>query len=206
MVKNERLDNKVASLYLLPFVFVFLLAFSEGSWRPIVRDLSWFLACSWWLNPDLDVSQGYRPGHHSFPFGHLRLFISRSFPKTWLRSLITHVLRLLHLPLNFVWRIFWYPFALLFTHRGVVHWPFIGTILKSLYIALPLAFYWEDWSYSRRLFIIYLSSNFFWIWVFSDAVHIVGDAWDSKRRGSKRFVPPAIIAPRGLFRRFLRSR
>ena len=41
-------------------------------------------------------------------------------------------------PLGFLWVGFWYPYALLFRHRGVSHWPLLGTFTRWLYLVGPL--------------------------------------------------------------------
>ena len=35
-----------------------------------------------------------------------------------------------------IWRLFWWPYARLSKHRGVSHWPIIGTLLRVIYIII----------------------------------------------------------------------
>jgi uncharacterized metal-binding protein len=187
-----------------------------------------YIASSYWLSPDLDVRR-FRPGHHSFPFGPIfKPFFSGGVEnlkvKRWARplapllSIISLVGVPVHLILNRAWRLFWQPFSELVTHRGIVHWPVIGTLLKAVYLysfyylvslLLPvpgerilqhgyfggflgsegvLAVAWGD-SVARVACVA---------WVVADICHSAVDLWDSVKQGS-RFVPPAMIAPRGLF-------
>lgn len=41
-----------------------------------------------------------------------------------------------------IWFLLWYPYGKLFKHRGISHWPIIGTLTRAWFI-LPLAF-WID--------------------------------------------------------------
>lgn len=36
------------------------------------------------------------------------------------------------------WRCMWWPYAKLCHHRGVSHWPIIGTLLRTVYIFFPI--------------------------------------------------------------------
>lgn len=194
-----------------------------------------YIVSSYWFSPDLDVYIN-RPGKHSFPLGPvIRLFCSGSYAQPTVRrryrafrGLISGVIAAvlpLHLLLNRCWNLYWQPFAALFTHRGAVHWPFIGTNLKILYIyislflanlisetflkiPLPLVrlgFFdglfssgglFELIGEDRRPLVAYLA------WLSADICHSGVDLWDSVKAG-KRFVPPPMIAPRGLFSRLL---
>lgn len=37
-------------------------------------------------------------------------------------------------PLRPVWQVMWYPYALAFKHRGVSHWPIVGTATRAAYL------------------------------------------------------------------------
>lgn len=39
--------------------------------------------------------------------------------------------------LAWLWKIFWYPYARVHHHRGMSHWPIIGTVVRVLYLAFP---------------------------------------------------------------------
>lgn len=71
------------------------------------------------LTPDLDLN-GSKPGAK-------------------LLSSITPMLGLAH-------NLYWYPYGLLFKHRGVSHWPFIGTATRLLYFVplWPVLWYYGD--------------------------------------------------------------
>lgn len=46
-----------------------------------------------------------------------------------------------------LWQIYWYPYALLNPHRGVSHWPLVGTLTRALYLLAPAiaAWAWQGW-------------------------------------------------------------
>lgn len=170
--------------------------------------LAYFIG-SLWLSPDLDCKK-FRPGHHTFPLGHLKRALGT-------KSSILQPLWLLHGAVNACWRMYWAPFAAVFTHRGVVHWPIIGTSLKVVYILLtlvypltlaislflgsrgeyalldlvkaapssvasmgPSEFFWE---------VVSAVFQFRWVqlfligWATADIAHSAGDLYDSLRRG-----------------------
>lgn len=190
---------------------------------------------SYWFSPDLDLRR-FRPGWHSFPLKPVIKLLSSKGKKIPLiggvLSSAALFLTPLHTAVNAVWRLVWQPFAMLFTHRGAVHWPLIGTQYKIAYL---YAIYWTLGTLARTTFGVPLplvgdmgltdgafgkGGLYDWIlgtphataaWVgmmVADVCHIAVDYWDSAKKGS-RFVPPAPIAPRGLITnslRFLRDR
>lgn len=40
--------------------------------------------------------------------------------------------------LSGLWKVLWWPYGTLSHHRGVSHWPVIGTLLRVIYMALPI--------------------------------------------------------------------
>jgi len=81
-----------------------------------------YMYSSTFFQPDLD-NKPFRPGHHAFPFG-------KSI-SVWQFG---RFIRAAFFPVTLFWREFWSPFASLFTHRGVVHWPIIGVWLRVGYL------------------------------------------------------------------------
>jgi uncharacterized metal-binding protein len=79
-------------------------------------------ACGMALTPDLD-----QEGLSSFEQGLIR--------RTW--------------GLGFLWCLATYPYARLFRHRGISHWPLIGTLTRLIYFGGPLLgllwFYAPEW-------------------------------------------------------------
>jgi uncharacterized metal-binding protein len=88
-----------------------------------------------------------------------------------------YYLRRVSRPAQWLWRLFWTPYALLVPHRHIVsHFPIIGTILRIGYVFLILnllhLFAW-------LLFMQFDTVSFIWIWDWSfffglchvDAVH-----------------------------------
>ena len=185
-----------------------------------------YVVTSYWFNPDLDIRVN-RPGKGSFPFGPIlkRLpKIRRNIPGGGLLAgLLGVVLPPFHHALNLLWRIFWTPFGHAFTHRGIVHWPIIGTQLKILYMFFP---YWlignllgeqGRWTWVSEaglsaslfgkggLYSDFLTGGLlgvgFFAMLVADLCHTGIDYSDSVRNGT-RFVPPPFIAPRGFVYRF----
>ena len=37
-----------------------------------------------------------------------------------------------------LWRLFWLPYGKLSHHRGMSHWPIIGTLIRAVYIIIPI--------------------------------------------------------------------
>lgn len=191
---------------------------------------------SYWLSPDLDHIEN-RPGKFSFPIKPL-LKILRHIHGTGGRAgrvlfaVPLALAEVFHGTLNAVWRMMWQPFASMVTHRGIIHWPVIGTLLKWYWIAVlayaisklcilipqtlspnwvhainiqdmlpisPREFVSSPRSLFGSLFSLSFRSGSSFValgLVAADLTHIAVDAWDSRGRN---FVPPAIIAPRGIF-------
>lgn len=40
--------------------------------------------------------------------------------------------------LGFFWNLYWYPYSLLFKHRGISHNLILGTITRVIYLCLPI--------------------------------------------------------------------
>ncbi len=184
-----------------------------------------YIFASKWFSPDLDIRVN-RPGKGSFPFRFVIKTLSKS--KRSLPAFIGRPLYLLglslepfHFVINKIWNFIWTPFGQLFTHRGAVHWPIYGAQLRILWVFL---IYWTVGTFvefftkidvplvsgtilsdafgRKGLYSAIISSKpalFAWIAIMvSDVCHSSIDAWDSLKKGSK-FVPPPMIAPRGLF-------
>lgn len=58
------------------------------------------------------------------------------------RTVSETLLYRLHPLVGFPFRAFWFPYAKLFTHRGVSHWPLVGTVTRLAYIAVWAAAVW----------------------------------------------------------------
>lgn len=245
LTNNFRANMAILSLGLIGFILLGFFGFYEVSLDFSREDLvrknlflnfltflvSYFFT-SYWFSPDLDVHNN-RPGKGSFPFKVIiRYFIKlrKSFPPlTILISPLLLIVEPLHYLLNFIWRWYWHPFGNAFTHRGVIHWPLIGTQIKLLYV---LSSYWllahfvashfisVDLPFSPMLgfFDFFLSRDGFYQTLLSnellltmvvamsvsDICHTAVDYYDTVRNGSKNFVPPEFIAPRGFILQFFK--
>jgi uncharacterized metal-binding protein len=230
----------VASIFaiLFPEAYVKLVGWNQRGIGGFIRHATVFVGAyllgSFWLSPDLDVYTN-RPGKYSFPGGPIfkifysgsasQLRVRRSLrPLRWVLDPLKLILLPPHIILNLCWNIYWQPFAALFTHRGAVHWPLLGTNLKIVYLyltyftvakicylsgvaALPLVSFgvWDGLFGKGGVYHSIAGSSYattaILAWAISDVCHSAVDLWDSLKEG-KKFVPPAMIAPRGFFIQF----
>ena len=148
--------------------------------------------CSTFFQPDLDQDQ-HRPGKHSFPFG-----------STVLHTGPGRFLRALSWPVNRVWYWLWHPFGMLFTHRGMIHWPVLGVWLRIMYLYAWYIFFegilmrMGLYRGEMRLFEYWIQAFFPWsesfgtvgFYVFclpvyiSDLFHSSVDLYESYKKGS----------------------
>lgn len=130
-----------------------------------------------YFNPDLD-QEILRPGMRTFPIGKK---LSRSIPG----------LGLMLWPINRAWYYLWHPYGFLMTHRGVSHWPLMGTLTRVLYvfgvvnlISILLSQYTV---YNLALPNLGLDEDLIMILsplILSDINHFIVDMYDSKRKGN----------------------
>ena len=243
-------DNFKANMLFMGIGFgVLVLGWGAGSVVYSHADVAMFEAVaigyflgSYWFSPDLDHIDN-RPGKHSFPIKPL-VKIMRNISLNGGRAgrLMVAVplvfCEVFHGTLNILWRMAWQPFASAVTHRGIIHWPLIGTLLKWYWVAVilylvsmasryipandlsaavsswnvgdllpvvPRDFLTSDRSLFGSLFFgsrWTQASNFAVGLISADLTHIMVDMWDSRGRS---FLPPAIIAPRGLLYRIVKA-
>jgi len=92
-----------------------------------------------------------------------------------------HYIRKFSRPAQWLWRLFWTPYALLIPHRSTFsHFPFLGTTLRIGYIFLVLNLI----NFMFRLFLsIFDTVSFIWLWDWSfffglchvDTIHFLVD-------------------------------
>lgn len=155
-----------------------------------------YIYASHFYQPDLDVYMN-RPGMGHFPLG-----------KTISNFRLGRFFKWLLYPVNRIWYHLWTPYARIFTHRGVSHYPFISTMLRALYLyfwyiiiakifgflGIPLGKltyieYWLKNFFIKNDFFYFILLNFP-IYI-SDIAHFTVDYWDSVKRGVS-FCPPKI--------------
>ena len=197
----------------------------------LVFVLAYFFS-SYWFSPDLDIHNN-RPGKGSFPLKAVLKSIDKTKKKMPVLKPLCYMAYLLlspiHYVFNFAWRWFWHPFGNAFTHRGLIHWPIIGTQIKLLYV---LCSYWLSVHYfsevanirhlpfnpSQSFYDFLFGSSGFYKSLLSqkllltavigmsiaDICHIAIDYYDMVKNGNKNFIPPEFVAPRGFFIQFFR--
>lgn len=112
------------------------------------------------IGPDLDVDEG------NISIDYMR----RIFP-----------------PLVFVWQVLWFPYAKIMRHRGISHFPVIGTFSRIAYILLIV---WGIQAILRQpLFVPDLANMGNWIifggMAFSDLFHWISDMVSTKIKMSR---------------------
>jgi hypothetical protein len=132
-------DNKGVNVFLSPFYFSGLLYFFYTSHIPLYSQrLTYFgsigiaavstliyIWSSHFFQPDLDQTDGNRPGTGFFPIG-VTMATSGLIP--WI----------VWKPICFLWNRLWYPYGELATHRGITHWPILSVFLRVGYLRLIL--------------------------------------------------------------------
>ena len=221
---DDLTDNIKANKLVAPFMFVGVFSYlTIVEKMPVFNDqveywgafpasmifAGFYMYCSEYFQPDLDV-YGSRPGMTHFPLGKWILYYQ------WARAL-----KFILSPLTKLWYHLWTPYAFLFTHRGITHYPILSTWLRVGY--LYIIFYAlnfilvKGFGVTDLLFTLKWLSSFYpwdkgffsvdWI-VFclpvylTDFIHIMVDYFDAVKRGMP-FCPERI--PRGFFAKTWRS-
>jgi len=84
-------------------------------------------------------------------------------------------------PVGVVWQMLWCPYALLFRHRGVSHWPVVGTLTRAGYLAAIVAVLATVVGYDVGLAVA-RAPAWAWVqllagWMAQDIVHLALDDW-----------------------------
>lgn len=75
--------------------------------------------------------------------------------------------------LGFFWNLYWYPYSLLFKHRGLSHNVLLGTLTRVLYLNLPILLFClfnNIYIYNNTYIYILLG------WYIQDFVHYILDS------------------------------
>lgn len=136
---DDLTDNVKANRVFSPFVFILVLITAVVKFKmPLFNhDSRYFggigfslifilnyLYSSSYFQPDLDTS-GARPGMTHFPVG------------KWIAaSRYGQFVKWFFKPITVFWFKLWGPFATMFTHRGITHFPIIGAYLRVSYLWL----------------------------------------------------------------------
>ncbi len=200
--KSWNIDNVYVNRTLVPIVFLAYLVYSwltnpnsitntNGIKLSFVSCIIYFYV-SRFFQPDLDQTP-HRPGNLSFPVSMEALsFIGNTIEIiVGIRKKRTINLCLLIIrPVAFVWYIIWEPYALLLTHRGISHWPIIGTLSRLYYLSLICLVPGFEYlfEYFRPFLLLDLSDKRFVVYYvspiyLSDVVHISVDFLESKVKG-----------------------
>lgn len=206
---NDLTNNVKANKFLAPFVFMTIFLYTHfhkgiiifspeapyyGSMSISFLFTIIYMYSSEYFQPDLDHHS--RPGTSHFPLGRWIAYWRFGRFLKWLTK-----------PINVLWNLFWTPYATLFTHRGVAHWPIFSVYMRIAYIYIlffPLNYFFPDNPINVWIYMFlpwspdFLSLNWiiFCLPIFiSDIIHILVDYIDSVKRGMP-FCPNRI--PRGL--------
>lgn len=214
------ISNVTINHYLIPIYFLIALAMLVNVYGMPLKSppeergaLVWaFYSCffyywtSMFFQPDLDIPVN-RPGMYTFPI---------KIKKSLRRLPFFNILHLLTAPIRAIWYIIWEPMAVMFTHRGALHWPIVGVWLRVGWILLILksitawmiitditpgyimavmeywcrSFYPWNAEFGGRIFILFA----FPVYI-SDIFHSLFDLLESRKKGAA-FCSP--IHRRGL--------
>jgi len=207
---NDLTNNVKANKFLSPFVFLGVLLYTHFHLKIILFSpeaiysgsimISFiftfvYMYSSEYFQPDLDLHS--RPGTSHFPLGKWIAYWRTGRFLKWLTK-----------PLNLLWNWMWTPFANMFTHRGLSHWPIISVYLRISYLYIiffPINYFLHDNYISLWINMFFpWNENFMSLdWIIfclpvflSDIIHILVDYIDAVKRGMP-FCPSRI--PRGLF-------
>lgn len=189
-------DNVEANKILLPMILILLyslslsfekvnsllITFKYGKSGAFLLFTLIYLYSNSFFQPDLDLTPN-RPGKTTFPLGSLQKRFATLTAITY--------------PINRLWFFLWEPYSHSLTHRGISHWPVLGTLTRLYYIAIfgQVGFVLSGSqmnlfelltgalkeNFNNINFIIFLLPIFI-----SDFFHFAVDFWDSVKRG-KRF-------------------
>jgi uncharacterized metal-binding protein len=191
---NVRFSHKLNAVILVG-AFAVLSSIQNNIYNNIFRSFIFVIIyafASAFIQPDLDQTVS-RPGRTTFPLGQLKN-----------TSLGKHLSNFLY-PINRVWYCFWHPYGALFTHRGLSHWPIIGTLTRAGYVLLIatginllipsthlrpvieyLSLYFPTQANRTNFNLIFLFWATYILPIFiSDFVHFLVDLFDSIRNNTK---------------------
>ena len=190
-------SNRVASPFISALLYLYLERTSTKvfDFSSIQSSLIFFVVffyCSRFFQPDLDGTPN-RPGMSNFPFG--QYIMDFRFLSIKVRNIMY--------PINRVWYFLWEPYAILLTHRGISHWPILGTLTRVCYLSILLPLFQLELNFLIEIFTNYNDGLFYIVALpiyLSDIIHFLVDLWDSVKIG-KPFCSRGI--PRGLIARIL---
>ena len=169
---NVRINHKFNGLFFCLYFFYYMSIFGvKDSLIYAGISILIYAVSSAYFQPDLDQKIN-RPGRETFPH----------------KSLVKHEqLRYVFYPINRAWFYLWLPYGHLFTHRGVSHWPIIGTYTRIFYL-YPIIFIFPELNWFFSLFFSLDFSIYWVIWAspifVSDIMHFSIDFLDSLRKNT----------------------
>lgn len=222
MDKSWNWSNVKINLYALPLVMGFF--FWIANKFPSIVGYSYedkskyvfFIAlvyawCSRFFQPDLDHDDN-RPGKGSFPIGvaptnawfkFLQTIMTPVLGKKYASNVAFALSHALLIGMSKVWNAMWIPYAFMTTHRGVSHWPIIGTIMRVGYVYLTAMLIMKGLALDTKVLEEIMKGFFFWenINIYTiyvavpiyacDIMHSFGDLIESRIKGFD-FCPPKV--------------
>jgi uncharacterized metal-binding protein len=221
--KQWNFSNVVINMMCLPVVIPIILQignrhlgrFGNGGTQSVFEYVAvatlTYMWCSRFFQPDLDHDDN-RPGKGSFPIGVTPTNALYKFLNTLLSPILgKHYGQKLSHGLTFgpsylmakIWNTFWMPYAFILTHRGLSHWPIIGTLTRIWYLygatyvvmktlGLPVTelklmvegfYFWKG----INVYTLYLATPIY----LCDLFHSMGDFIESRIKGFS-FCPPKV--------------
>lgn len=202
-VKINRILTPI--IYLLALVFKWLSHGRNISIHDFLSDTDALLICliptgiyffsSRFFQPDLDQTPN-RPGKYSFPISTEAIQILANLFNWTLgvrKGTTNRAVHFLIRPISFTWYVLWEPYALMLTHRGVSHWPIIGTLTRFGYL-FGIIYLIDshfglgiDLPYNKIFFINMSDKEFIYLYLLpvylSDIIHSSVDFMESTIKG-----------------------
>lgn len=181
---NVRVNHSLNAVFFILYVSIYKLIFNQEVLPSLgygIISVGIYAFSSAFFQPDLDQKIN-RPGRKSFPWGSLvKIDLFNQINK------ITY-------PVSVFWYYFWLPYGHLLTHRGISHWPIIGTYTRILYLYFWY-FLFKTFLFEVEnleiFFSFFYKSDFSLFWVvfatpifLSDIIHLLVDMADSLRKNT----------------------
>lgn len=119
----------------LPTVYILSTIYPGYSTNHYLTFLGIYIVASRFYNPDLD-HRSNRPGMLHFPVGKTVMeWMMKISNQGGIGRILEPIIQVQKIVTK-IWFFLWYPIAILVTHRGILHWPVIGVLIRNYYLYL----------------------------------------------------------------------
>lgn len=137
MANSSYLTNnfKANMVLALPTVYIISTLFSGFSTTHYLTFFVIYTLSSRFYNPDLDHRTN-RPGMLHFPFGKTAMeWMMKISNQGGMGRVLEPIIQIQKI-ITKIWFVLWFPLAILITHRGILHWPVVGVLIRNYYLYL----------------------------------------------------------------------